>query len=179
MNIKFLFAVAIGLVIIMIGLVAWLFLGQQSSSTTVGEESPVVPVFPVGEFPPSAFYNEEELMVPTTREPIGVRNFVTDADVVADRQNPGLFLIGDSTPTAPYTLSYIAQTGYFGVTLMRPPFATARDEAARNLKERLGITDAELCELRYTVAVPAYVNEGLSGTDYGFAQCPDGLMIPE
>jgi hypothetical protein len=177
MSIRTLFIIAIVLVVVMIVVVLMVLSG--TAETSPEEPSVVIPAFPVGQFPPSELYSEKKISLPTVEEVVAVRNFLSDADVSADLTNPGYYRLGPPTAAdSRFEITYIAQTSFFIVTLLQPPFGEARAAAEKALMERLGIDRETLCTLRYSVGVPGYIDQVASGTDYGFGVCADGLPLP-
>lgn len=118
---------------------------------------------------------------------VNVRNFQMDPGTVEDPQNAGHFYLGYHTMTGvatpatknpSYTIDFMSQTQFFNITLLKLPLGAARKEAEEFLKARLGIPESELCALKYSVAVPAFVNEDASGTNLKFSFCPGAVQLP-
>jgi hypothetical protein len=105
-----------------------------------------------------------------------------DPDLVADQYNPGYYYIGyhydeETTEEPPYVIQYIESTQFFNITLLKEPLAETRRSAEQYLLQRLGVTEAELCVLQYTVAVPNRVNSFYAGESLGFSFCPGAKSL--
>lgn len=147
-------------------------------SSVAPEQQPIETVFPVGQSAPPALVAAPTTNVPSASGTLSVRNFLTDTDVYEDARNPGLYELGNEPgKSARYSIEYIAQTGFFNITLLDVPLATTRAEAEAALRQRLGLSDQQLCALRYGVAVPAFVSPDASGVDYRFSFCPDAVSL--
>lgn len=150
----------------------------SGSSSVVPEPSSVETVFPVGQSAPPAVVAAPTINLPSASGTLSVRNFIADADVFEDSRNPGLYELGNEPgKSVRYSIEYIAQTGFFNITLLEMPLATARAEAETEVRKRLGLSDLQLCALRYSVAVPAFVSADASGVDYRFSFCSDTVSL--
>lgn len=111
---------------------------------------------------------------------VEVSNFTKDTDTKADPQNPGFYLVGQGSGAArdaSFDITYIADTDFFNVSLMQAPIKDARRRAEIYLMSTLGLNEEEVCALRYSVAVPAFVDESYSGTDLRFSFCTDAVPL--
>lgn len=111
---------------------------------------------------------------------VEVSNFTKDADTKADPQNPGFYLVGQGSGAVrdtSFDITYIAQTGFFNVSLMQAPIKDVRRRAEAYLMSTLGLSEDEMCALRYSVATPAFVDESYSGTDLRFSFCTDAVPL--
>jgi predicted small secreted protein len=121
---------------------------------------------------------------PENGSDIAASNFLTDQTVKEDTQNPGLYQLGNTFENpinthseTHYVVIYDKATGVFNITLLEKPFAQSRLEMQTYLKDLLQITEAEMCQLSYTVAVPGYVDQNASGQDYRFSFCSDAVQL--
>lgn len=149
------------------------------SSTSVPAEPVVETIFPAGESAPPELVAAPTVSLPSASGTVSVRNFLKDEDVKEDKLNPGLYFLGAaaSEQDTNFSIDYTAQTGFFNITLLSTPLASARTQAEAVLREHLKLSNEQLCALRYSVAVPAFVNVDLSGTDYRFSFCSDTLPL--
>lgn len=115
---------------------------------------------------------------------ITTHNFLDDAETTADKGNPGNYYIGyavDSTspeaPSHPYIINYIKRTDLFSITLLQEPIGEVRRQAEQYLMQRLGITQTEMCQLRYMVSVPVRVSQIFAGESLGFSFCPGATEL--
>ncbi len=113
---------------------------------------------------------------------IRTKNFKQDPETVKDPINAGYYYLGyhlTGTPgeKVPYVIMYIDATQYFNIVLLQEPIGQVRRAAERYLMEHLGISQAQMCQLQYTVAVPDSVSAIY--TTLGFSFCPESVVIPE
>ncbi len=114
---------------------------------------------------------------------IPTNDFLKDPTTVKDTFNPGYYYIGtpDSTTTGnpPYTITYIEATQYFNIALLQEPIGAARAAAEQYLMTRLGVTQDQMCSLKYMVSVPWTVNQAFTGRNLGFSFCPGATALPQ
>lgn len=111
---------------------------------------------------------------------ITVSNFTKDPGTKADPQNTGFYLVGQGSSTTrdpSFDITYIAATDFFNISLMQAPLKDARVRAEQYLRATLGLDTDELCQLRYSVATPAFVDEAYAGTDLRFSFCEDAVPL--
>lgn len=119
---------------------------------------------------------------------IQVTNFLKDPATFKDPINPGIYYLGyhvyegvlDATATdnPPYIIEYISATQYFNIVLLQEPIGSVRAAAEQYLIAQLGITQAQMCQLNYTLGTPNRVNSQYAGTDLGFSFCPGATVLP-
>ncbi len=124
-----------------------------------------------------------------TSSTVQTNNFITDPTTVKDPINTGYYYLGyhvsegvpDPTATAnpPYIITYISTTHYFNIALLQEPIGSVRLQAEQYLMNRLGITQAQMCQLDYMVSVPDRVNSQFSGLNLGFSFCPGATVLPQ
>ncbi len=115
------------------------------------------------------------------------KDFKNDPVTVKDPFNPGYFFIGNhffegiSDPTAtenpPYKIEYTDATQYFNIALLQEPVAATRQDAEQYLMSHLGISQSDMCRLKYMVSVPARINSFYSGRNLGFSFCPGATAL--
>ncbi len=112
---------------------------------------------------------------------IATKDFLHATDTLADPHNPGqYFLAGTGKIDAaapPYNILYVAADQSFTIALTREPLRDSRLGAEHALQASLGIPQADMCSLRYTVLVPYSVNQFYSGQNLGFSFCPDATPL--
>lgn len=130
-------------------------------------------------------YTDFSVTLPSTTGPkVTVPNFLKNNAVIEDAQNPGLYFIGNTFPTATstnsptYIVTYDKTTAYFNIALLSKPLSSARNDAELYIRNLLKVDDSSLCGLSYTVSVPGYVDEAASGVDYRFSFCLDTIKLP-
>lgn len=155
--------------------------GATPAATTDTSQTPVAPYFPPGEDVPVAIVTGDTLRLPLGSDEVSVRNFLRDPDVAKDTVNLGFYYLGTADlaklDSQVFSIQYVAQTGHFTVSLLREPLGSVRKQAEEALIARLGLSKEQLCDLRYTVAVPGYVNAEASGIDYRFSFCADAVSL--
>lgn len=120
-----------------------------------------------------------------TTTTLGVREFLKDPETKSDPNNPGHYFLGnyidptiDQPPGVPYVIEYIEKTKYFSIALLQEPIGSARQAAEQYLMQHLGISEAQMCSLRYMVSTPISVNSTYAGTSLGFSFCPGATELP-
>ena len=113
------------------------------------------------------------------------KDILKDPDTKADPNNPGHYFVGnyidstiDAPPTVPYAIEYIAASDYFSVALLKEPLSSSRATAEQYLMQRLGVTQDDMCRLKYMVSAPAWVNTTYASTNFGFSFCPGATVLP-
>ena len=112
-----------------------------------------------------------------------VRDFLKNADVIADTRNPGVYYLGNvmsENPhdTAPrYIISYEHSIQFFKIVLLQDPLGDVRRDAETYLKQTLDISDADLCNLNYVVVTPASVSQVFSSLDLKWSMCGDSVTL--
>jgi len=109
---------------------------------------------------------------------------VHGAETVEDMVNPGHYHLGyhfteGGNEKIPYAIDYIDTTDFFNIVLYQEPINQSRKKAEQYLMTHLGISQDQMCTLRYMVSVPYSVSEFYTGTSLGFSFCPGSVQIPE
>lgn len=113
-----------------------------------------------------------------------VQDFRTNSDTARDPVNTSFYYLkyhtaGEgATQNPPYTISYDMVSGSFTIALYQEPLKQTRAEAEQYLMSALGLSQANMCALRYTVSVPGDINEYYSGTNLLFSFCPGATILP-
>jgi hypothetical protein len=119
---------------------------------------------------------------------IMTKNFKQDPSV-GQYPTPGYYYIGYHMPTTgytagstatdnpPYTILYIDSTQYFTISLLKEPIKQVRADAEQYLMQRLGISQDQMCRLRYTVSVPSSVSQIYSSQNLGFSFCSGAVQL--
>ena len=112
---------------------------------------------------------------------IQVKDFKKDPSVVKDPANPGYYYFGyhynegyqdaTATDTPPYIIQYNDSNQFFTIALLEEPIGQTRLDAQQYLIQHLGITEPQMCLLKYMVSVPTRVNATYAGTDLRFSFC--------
>lgn len=109
------------------------------------------------------------------------KDFVADPTTVKDAANQGYYYLGYHTASenVPYIISYINTTQYFNIALLQEPIGQVRTQAEAYLMEHLGVSQADLCRLKYMVSVPNRVNSYFASRNLGFSFCPGATPLPQ
>ncbi len=120
---------------------------------------------------------------------IEVTNFLKEGVTVKDPQNVGYHNLGyhnfatitdpPATDNPPYTITFISTTQFFNVSIFKEPIGVIRKEAEEYLRSRLGISEEKMCDLKYTVSTPNWVNAVYAGDDLKFSFCPGSTPLSE
>lgn len=187
--------VAVGVGIIM--LIAFKFLigsfGQPSSGSPTTTNTPGTgsntTYVNVGSSGTTATTTTQGVTIPLSTpggKIIQVKDFRSNPTFHKDPTNEGYYYLGyhygdasDPTATAnpPYVVEYVSSTQYFNVTLLQEPIADTRKEVEQYIEEYLGISEAEMCQLEYTVSVPNSVNQIYAGQDLRFSFCEGAVQL--
>lgn len=155
--------------------------GDRVVNTPPSTDTPIQPYFPPGQDTPQDIVTGDTLRLPLGNDEVSVRNFLRDPDVAKDQVNLGFYYLGTTDISQlgnqAFAIQYIAQTGHFTISLLREPFASVRLQAEDALLARLGLSKEQLCDLKYTVAVPGFVSAEASDIDYRFSFCPDAIPL--
>lgn len=119
---------------------------------------------------------------------IKTQDFLNNQATTKDPLNAGYYYLGyhlnegvpDSTASKnpPYVIEYIEATHYFNIGLLQEPVKASRQQAEQYLMSTLGVSQAQMCQLNYMVAVPYSINQAYAGTSLGFSFCPGAVTLP-
>ncbi|MBP6946335.1 MAG: hypothetical protein KBC74_00990 [Candidatus Pacebacteria bacterium] len=108
---------------------------------------------------------------------IFVRDFTKDIGV-ASTTPPSSFLswfpnseVATTSAESTYEIFYSPEGTFFIVVILKEPIGEVRRSATKNLIEKLGISNADVCTLVADVNIPYFVNEFYSGKNLGFPGC--------
>jgi hypothetical protein len=170
------------LILIGIGIALFLAIGIAATILLGGsdEPDPGPTSFPMGSDTPIK-QGENVTVYGEGGESFSVRNFAHDGSTKEDPLNDGYYLIGQGDSVVrdfSFDITYIAQTSFFNVSLMQEPLGAARAKAEAYLAATLGLSNEDLCKLRYSVATPSFVSETYAGQDLRFSFCSDATPLP-
>jgi hypothetical protein len=160
---------------------------QLSSRGTTPTPDPVVNPFPVATGTPN-LPSETLSLNTTTGTVVTVPNFIDTPTTSEDPVNTGYYYLGNHFPfdgsslpasvEIPFVISYIPSTQFFNIVLYEEPLATSRIRAEQYLKQTLGISEQEMCSLKYSLSVPNFVSPIHAGESLGFSFCPGSVPLP-
>ncbi|TAJ15894.1 hypothetical protein EPO56_00530 [Patescibacteria group bacterium] len=122
---------------------------------------------------------------------LSVRNFLNDPDVRltgTSTSHAGYYILsspypegvaiipGDEDPR--YKISYFPFDNGFQIAILREPINEVRREAVVDLRDRLGLSNKELCDVAIDVVIPWWVNEQYSTPLPGIPGCKDSAFLP-
>mgnify|MGYP006374549063 FL=1 len=113
-----------------------------------------------------------------SNETINARDFLKDPDVI-DWDGAGTYMLGAGLfdQDEAYQIFYYAPDKSLRVVLLAEPFAQIRLVAQEQLKNRLGLTEAEICAMNIRVNIPVMSSESLSGQNLGLSFCPGSVQL--
>lgn len=119
------------------------------------------------------------------------KDFINNGSTIKDDQNPDRYFlagkIGYCLPdgTCPagaasdeYNIVYQQKDGVFFIALLKEPLAQARNNAQQFLISALGISEAQMCTLKYYIGTDSYTNEQYAGQNLLFSFCRGAIPLP-
>lgn len=111
---------------------------------------------------------------------IAIKDFIHASSTVVDPNNQGQYFLnntGKQKSVVPYNILYVAADQSFTIALLQEPIGDSRRQAESALQNSLGISESDMCNLRYRVLVSHSVNSYYSGKNLGFSFCPDAIAF--
>lgn len=173
-------------IFMMLIFITWFILLTDGNRQVVEDIQVVDPIqFPSGDQDVStidrANIDSEQLYVATkSGAPVAVLNFLSSPEV--EQYDDDVFLVKKESGNGGsiYEIFYF-RGGGIGVSLLDVNLQFSRDRVETALSELLGLSLIELCALRISVTVPAFVSQQLpedySGIDFGISPCPGALPL--
>ncbi len=108
-----------------------------------------------------------------------VKDFRKDPSTLVAPHIPGHYFIsgGIDNPDAVYATIYIESDRSFTITLLQEPLGQNRLLAEKELMQKLGISESDMCQLVYSVLVPYSVNQIYAGKNLGFSFCSGAALL--
>ncbi len=126
-----------------------------------------------------------------TLGPLTVLDFLHNGETGADPANTGMYYLAGSpgyclangscpggASTTAFNITYSADKQLFTVILLTEPLGQVRLTAQQFLESRLGLSDAQLCTIKYYLGTISAVNQFYAGTNLGFSFCPGATPLP-
>lgn len=183
MNRQYLIFIIAGiLLLLIIGVAAFVFLNRPSLDANQPNNSP----FNFFDSTPNTPLSPETPNDPgTSQDPQQfedtVIDFRDDGITIPDPNNEGLYFVsGGTQPTetgAPYSIIYSDADQQFTITLLKEPISETRVAAETELMKRLNLSEDLMCRMKYWVGVPYSYNEFYAGRNLGFSFCPGAVQI--
>ena len=122
-------------------------------------------------------------VVATLGNRIIVSDFTKDPQTITSSYIPGHYFISGGVDAyfydSPYSVYYVVKDESFSVDLLKEPIGGNRKLAEQELMQKLGISQIDMCRLRYFVSVQEDVNEFYAAKgNLGFSFCPGATFIP-
>ena len=118
---------------------------------------------------------------------IQTKDFLVSSTTAKDPVNTGYYYLGyhfaqgasdqAATDTPPYVIQYTTLTRGFNIVLFQEPIGLVRRQAEQYLMAQLGVSENQLCQLKYMVSVPNRVNQFYAGVSLGFSFCPGAIEL--
>ena len=124
-------------------------------------------------------------------ERIVVKDFLANGITFKDPANDGAYYLAGKleycledgtcpdTKTPDFSILYQEADQSFSISLNDEPLKASRLLAERYLREALGMSEGEMCELRYSLGTTVSVNEAYGSiTNLGFSFCEGAVALP-
>jgi hypothetical protein len=110
-----------------------------------------------------------------------VRDFFQYPTTKQDPSNPSNYhltgAVGLAQKDTAYSIVYSKKDQSFTIGIWKEPVGDIRQQAERDLQEKLGLQEPIMCRLRYTVLIPNDVNAVYIGKNIGFSFCPGATAL--
>lgn len=167
-----------GIALLALGAVTYFFVTNKENNLPAGTNQATLPTSQTGESTTGDSTMKMNLRTAQGTE-IAVTNFLALPQTKKDLENSGYYTVGSQEgENALYLISYIDETNYFNIVLLKEPLGDNRVQAENYLRNTLGISKEDMCLLSYTLGVPNAVNSNYSGTNLGFSYCPNAVTLP-
>ena len=123
---------------------------------------------------------------------VTVLDFIHNGITILDKVNDGVYMLAgnlgyclsdpgqcQAAPADNFNVFYNSAPQSFNTVLTKEPIGQARLLMEQFLLSTLGITQSQLCSLKYRVGVTIYVNEQFAGENLGFSFCPGATPLPK
>jgi hypothetical protein len=130
-----------------------------------------------------------QIMLPNGKSLV-VKDFIHNHETVPDTVNPDYYYLagsigyclGDGTcpsgyKTNDFSVTYHATDGHFNIILLTEPLATARTEVEVFLLDRLGVNEAQLCNINYWIGTSGQTSAVYTNKNLGFDFCPGATQL--
>ncbi|MFZ1987989.1 MAG: hypothetical protein WAV21_03100 [Minisyncoccia bacterium] len=175
-------------IIVIVGFGTWIVIRSNIFSDDGKPQEPSV-TFPTPQTPGQSGTNPG--ITPTTSTyidltnedgtTIQVKNFKLNPLVTKDPNNPKAYNFAGANPALtkpPYHSFYIDSDESFHIALYIEPLGAYRVQAEQDLMGKLGLSEQNMCLLKYVVAVGPGVNDTYVGKNLGFSFCPGATKLP-
>lgn len=106
------------------------------------------------------------------------KDFIHNGVTLADPSNEGnYYLTGASTDG--YAIGFRTPGEFFTIALQQEPLGQTRLAAENFLLGTLGVTQDQLCHLKYYLGTDVHTNSYYAGKNLGFSFCPGATVLPK
>ncbi|MBI3572041.1 hypothetical protein HY091_00700 [Candidatus Kaiserbacteria bacterium] len=187
------------LAIIVVGGALYLFSGTNKNAGTTTNSSPGLPA--AGSTGQSSSGSAtgpgtpaSTLILPErdTSTSITTNDFIHNGTTIEDPENKGDYYLAGSlgyclkdgtcpsgAPSNDYHIVYFSKDQSFTIALIKESIGTARLAAEQFLLATLGVSENDLCNLKYYVGTDIYTNSLYAGKNLGFSFCPGATALPK
>lgn len=152
----------------------WVLWLQPEPNTDIPEGYTTLPQ-EFNQTPPET--REGGLSIRTQNGSLQINDVRTQSETVQVDEDSYLLYGYDFSHSYPFAVTYYHSGNGFAIALLKEPLAKTRLEMEQSLQARLGISEAEMCQLKALIGVPIGVNEFLSGRNLGFSFCPNAIEL--
>lgn len=170
---------------------AYFFLAEVRQPTST-EETPSATYFPTsGGLSGGSSGTETRSLTLATGERIVVKDFLSNGITFEDPANAGSYFLAGKleycledgtcpdTNTPNFSILFIEADQSFSISLNEEPLKGSRISAERYLREALGMSEKEMCDLQYSLGTTVSVNEAYGSiTNLGFSFCEGAIALP-
>lgn len=167
--------VAILLVVLVIGITIVTYLVITSSGTDSNEPVPIGNPFDFASTTPND--RSEQLLLPLRGgAEVYVPDFTKENQPEIAGPETGYHVANAAEER--YRILYFPQGAYFLVSLYTEPLGETRLAAESELRQKLQLSNNELCALNLEVRTNIYTNETYAGRNLGLSFCPGAVPLP-
>lgn len=176
-------------ILLLIFLGVGVFIALQAHNQVMVNSSPSFPT--ASTTSTSATGTNTGVTVSTQDGSVVVKDFIHNGVTVQDGANQGNYYLAgnvgycNADGTCPsgaksdeYSVVYFSQDKSFIVNLIKEPIGQARLDAEQFLMTQLGLTQSQMCDLKYQVLTTSDVNDLYAGKNLGFSFCPGATKLP-
>lgn len=173
------------LLIIILGIAA--FVAVTAHKQTAANPSPNFPVATTT----AASAHDQMTVALQNGQSIRTADFLHNGKTIQDPQNAGQYYLAGSVgycdtngscpggaPSDEYHIVYFSEDKSFIISLVAEPIGQARRDAEQFLMQTLGLTQQQMCALKYEVLTTSSVNGQFAGDNLGFSFCPGATKLP-
>lgn len=138
--------------------------------------------------------NNTTMTIPSqiTDNEVVTKDFIHNGSTVSDVQNPDrYFLAGNvgyclpdgscpsGAPSDEYNVVFQKKDSVFLIALLKEPLSLGRQHAEQFLRSALGISEIEMCTLKYYISTDSYTNSVYAGKNLLFSFCKGATPLPQ